>query len=133
MKTPKIQRNSEASEYFFDEGCFINEWWNHSEDEALSIARARVVPGETTHWHYLRNSVERYVILSGEGVVEVGELAPSTVKPGDVVVIPADVRQRIHNRGSEDLVFLALCTPRFQPENYVDLEGGLEGDCAESS
>jgi mannose-6-phosphate isomerase-like protein (cupin superfamily) len=123
MKTPKIQHNSEASEYFFDEGCFINEWWNRPEDEALSIARARVAPGETTHWHCLRNSVERYVILSGEGVVEVGELAPMTVKPGDVVVIPADVRQRIRNSVEVDLVFLALCTPRFEPENYVDLEG----------
>jgi mannose-6-phosphate isomerase-like protein (cupin superfamily) len=133
MNTPKIQHNSEASEYFFDEGCFINEWWNRPEDAALSIARARVAPGETTHWHCLHNSVERYVILSGEGVVEVGELAPTIVKPGDVVVIPADVRQRIHNSGSEDLVFLALCTPRFQAENYVDLEDEREGDLAENA
>ena len=123
MKTAKIVHNSEASEYFFDEGCFISEWWNQPEDAALSIARARVAPGETTHWHLLSNSVERYVILAGEGVVEVGDLSPTTVTVGDVVIIPAEVRQRIHNSGSEDLVFLALCTPRFAPENYVDLEG----------
>jgi mannose-6-phosphate isomerase-like protein (cupin superfamily) len=28
------------------------------------------------------------------------------------------VAQRVTNTGEEDLVFLAICTPRFRPENY---------------
>jgi mannose-6-phosphate isomerase-like protein (cupin superfamily) len=52
----------------------------------------------------------------------VRELAPQLVEPGDVVVIPPLCRQRIANVGKTDLVFLAICTPRFRPENYEDLE-----------
>jgi hypothetical protein len=31
-------------------------------------------------------------------------------------------RQRISCLGKEDLVFLAICTPRFQPEVYLDID-----------
>lgn len=113
--------NSEA-EYFFEEGCYIIEQLNSAEDPALSIARARVSPGGQTRWHSLDNTVERYQILSGCGLVEVGDGPPTKVSPGDTVVIPAGVRQRILNSGEDDLIFLALCTPRFVPENYRDLE-----------
>ena len=47
---------------------------------------------------------------------------PTEVNPGDTVVIPAGMRQRIRNSGEEELIFLALCTPRFVPEHYQDLE-----------
>jgi mannose-6-phosphate isomerase-like protein (cupin superfamily) len=95
---------------------------NSSGDETLSIARARVEPGITTALHRLENTAERYVILDGEGLVEIGQQAPETVSAGDVVLIPAGSTQRITNTGSGDLVFLALCTPRFRPENYASTE-----------
>ena len=59
------------------------------------MARARVTPGVTTTWHRVRETWERYLILSGTGVVEVGDLSPTPVAPGDVVLIPPGVRQRI--------------------------------------
>ena len=31
-------------------------------------------------------------------------------------------RQRIANTGDEDLIFLALCTPRFRENAYEDIE-----------
>ena len=111
-------------EYFFEEGCFINELSNDSGDPAVSIARARVEPGKLTRWHYLRGTTERYVIVSGTGVVETGELPGTQVSTGDVVSIPPGVRQRIRNVGRDELVFLAICTPRFQQENYVDCDDG---------
>ena len=117
-----IKHYRSEREYFFDEGCFINELDNSADDPALSIARARVAAGVITRWHYLRNTSERYVIIEGCGLVEVGEAAPVAVAAGDVVCIPAGVRQRIRNSGTGDLVFLALCTPRFEPENYVDCD-----------
>jgi len=55
-------------------------------------------------------------------VVEVGELPPAAVGPGDVVVIPPLCRQRITNTGNRDLIFLAICTPRFSEAVYEDLE-----------
>jgi mannose-6-phosphate isomerase-like protein (cupin superfamily) len=104
------------------ERCHILELSNFESDEAVSIARARVEPGVTTALHRLRATAERYVILEGEGMVELGGAAPKLVTPGDVVVIPPDVDQCITNTGKDDLVFLAICTPRFLPQNYVDAE-----------
>ena len=111
-----------GQEYYLDEGCFITELSNGRGDPGLSIARARVEPGVTTRLHCLRGVSERYLILEGEGIVEVGELAPRRVAVGDVVLIPPRVSQRIHNSGGKDLVFLVLCTPRFTPTCYQDLE-----------
>ena len=119
---PAIGRPDAAAEYYTDERCDILELWNTAQDAHASIARARVAPGVTRRWHRLRATTERYVIIDGRGRVEVGELAPQLVQPGDVVLIPPLCRQRIANVGETDLVFLAICTPRFRAENYEDLE-----------
>ena len=111
-----------CAEFYTDEGCFITELANIPEDAAASIARARVLPGVTTRWHRLNGTVERYVILSGTGRVEVGELPAQEVAPNDVVLIPPGCRQRIPCMSSEDPVFLAICTPRFRPEAYEDID-----------
>jgi mannose-6-phosphate isomerase-like protein (cupin superfamily) len=108
-----------SSEYFFErEGCYITELWNDAGDPSVSIARARVTPGVATRWHRVHGTVERYVMLAGSGRVEVGDETPSVVGPGSVVLIPAGVRQRITNIGDDDLVFLAVCTPRFEHLAY---------------
>lgn len=119
---PAVFRANPASEFFTPELCFISELSNSANDSAASIARARVAPGVTTRWHRLKDTAERYVILEGHGRVEVGDLAPQEVGPGDVVLIPPLCRQRIANTGSTDLVFLAICTPRFRPECYEDVD-----------
>ena len=119
---PAIRRAPTSAEYYTDERCHILQLSNTDDDPDASIARARVAPGVTTRWHRLRGTTERYVILQGRGRVEVGELAPELLEQGDVVVIPPLCRQRIANVGETDLVFLAICTPRFRPENYEDLE-----------
>ena len=111
-----------TNEYYFEEGCFIKELHNTANDPAVSVARARVRPGETTRWHRLAGICERYVIVEGTGVVEIGEAAPVAVGPGDTVIIPPGIRQRITNTGSGDLIFLAVCTPRFVPQAYEDVE-----------
>lgn len=111
-----------AAETWFAEGCHINELSNTDADPAVSIARARVAPGTTTRWHRLVDTTERYVLLAGKGRVEVGDLPPQEVGPGDVVLIPPDCRQRIACLGEEELVFLAICSPRFRPQAYEDLD-----------
>ena len=119
---PRIIQPDPHSEYAFAaEGCHILESWNDQADPQVSIARARVQPGVTTHWHALREVTERYLIVSGAGVVEVGDLTPASVRAGDVVIIPPGVRQRIRNAGMDDLVFYAICTPRFTPDCYATL------------
>ncbi|MCP5159287.1 MAG: cupin domain-containing protein [Gammaproteobacteria bacterium] len=122
MSQSPLIHHAVASEYFFVEGCFIVECWNVRQDASVSVARARVEPGMTTHWHRLHGVTERYLILEGQGRVEVGALTPENVRSGTVVLIPPGFRQRIANTGDTDLIFLAICTPRFTSAIYEDLE-----------
>ena len=121
MKASIVSFDSE-SEYFFEEGCFINELSNSENDNEVSIAQARLAPGTGTRWHSLEGTAERYVITAGQGRVEVGDLSAQTVSVGDVVFIPPGSPQRITNTEAVDLVFLAICSPRFSSEVYTDLE-----------
>ena len=113
---------SEDQEYFFAENCHILELSNTPDDPELSIARVRVEPSVTTRLHRLHGVIERYVIQEGEGLVELAVQQGQAVSRGNVVVIPALCPQRITNTGESDLIFLAICTPRFQSECYEDLE-----------
>ena len=118
---PSIKKFSLTGEYYFHEGCYITEISNSQDDPNLSIARARVEPGVHTELHYLKDTVERYVILQGEGLVEVGSLLRKSVSIYDVIIIPPNCSQRITNTGSEDLLFLAICSPKFKNDAYKQL------------
>jgi len=115
-------RYDPAAEFHTAEDCYINELRNTGADRACSISRARVTPGISTRLHCLEQTAERYVIISGSGEVTVGTETAIPVATFDVVYIPAGVPQQIRNTGSEDLVFLCICTPRFRMENYRDLQ-----------
>ena len=117
-----VRRFDLSNESDTPERCFILELSNTPDDPAVSIARARLTPGVTTRWHRVKGTAERYVILEGRGRVEVGDLPPQQVAPGDVVLIPPSCRQRIANIGDGDLIFLAICTPRFVRQAYEDIE-----------
>ena len=120
---PAVKRADRRAEFATPERCRILELSNSADDPDVSIARARVARGTTTRWHRVVGAAERYVILEGTGRVEVGSLAPQEVRAGDVVLIPPSCRQRIANIGTGALVFLCICTPRFRPEDYEDIEG----------
>ncbi|MDJ0926318.1 MAG: cupin domain-containing protein [Gammaproteobacteria bacterium] len=122
MKNAAIKKTTEQAEYLTAERCHILELSNDDADPAVSIARARVVPGAVTRRHRLRDTVERYVLLSGTGLVEIDGIPAQPVCAGNVVWIPAGAAQRIRNTGDEDLVFLCICTPRFEWSNYEMLE-----------
>ena len=126
MQTAVIKPD-ESQEYWFHEGCHILEISNRDDDPQVSIARARVAPGTTTRWHKLNGVAERYLIVQGTGEVGVGALKTQSMEPGDFVSIPPDTQQRIHNSGKDDLVFYAICTPRFTLACYQAI------DCEETS
>lgn len=119
---PQILKTDNSQEYLTDERCYILELSNSRSDPGLSIARARVEPGVTTALHRVIDTVERYVILQGKGRVAVEGLAATDVEPQDVVVIPPNATQKITNTGADDLIFLAICTPRFESQCYEHLE-----------
>ncbi|TSA45151.1 MAG: cupin domain-containing protein [Deltaproteobacteria bacterium] len=119
---PEVKRQGRVQEFETSERCSILEVANDTGDEQVSIARAKVKPGTTTAWHKLNGITERYIIIAGKGRVQIGDSQPLDVHEGDVVRIPADTAQRIENMGEEDLVFYAVCSPRFRQKSYVSLE-----------
>ncbi|MGB5218108.1 MAG: cupin domain-containing protein [Smithella sp.] len=118
----EIRKQNLKTEFYIAEKCFITELSNTPDDPDLSIARARVEYGVITRRHRLKGIAERYYIVSGKGLVEVGAMPPQEVNPGDVVLIPPMCSQCITNIGSDDLVFLAICTPRYTQDAYEDVE-----------
>jgi len=118
----QIKPYKPGDEYLTEERCYITELSNSEDDPDVSIARARVKPDTTTRWHRLNGTIERYSIISGAGLMELGDQTPQHVKQGDTILIPSMCAQRITNTGNEDLIFLAVCTPRFTDDNYQDIE-----------
>ena len=91
---------------------FVREW----EKELRPILRKdirRVIANPQV--------IERYIVRQGEGILEI-DGARQKLQIGDQAVIPAGAAQRIENTGSVDLEFYCLCTPRFFPQTYVNLE-----------
>jgi mannose-6-phosphate isomerase-like protein (cupin superfamily) len=122
MMKPEIKKGTEAEEFETQEHCYIIEVANDSGDELVSITRARVKPGVTTGWHRLKGVSERYIIITGNGIVEVEGLNKAKVSEGDVVRIPSEAAQRITNTGKTDLVFYCVCSPPFTLGCYEALE-----------
>jgi mannose-6-phosphate isomerase-like protein (cupin superfamily) len=118
----EVKKYDRTQEYETDERCYITEVANDAGDEQLSIARARVDAGVTTAWHRLEGISERYIIVSGQGLVEVEGIEATPVGPGDVVRIPAGKAQRIANGGDQQLILFAVCTPPFRDAAYVNLD-----------
>ena len=106
------------AEFYIQENCFIAEILNHDSCPEVSVARARVLPGNATELHSLTDTHELYYILSGVGEMEVDGNVVGYVNQGDLIRIPGNITQRIKNMGSEDLIFLCICTPRFETSNY---------------
>ena len=123
---PTIKHLDLDAEVVTPERCHIIEQSNSPDDPQLSIARARVSPGITTRWHRLKGTTERYCIVAGNGIVEVGDLQPARVSTGDIIIIPPMCPQRITNTGTEELIFLAICTPRYVDDVYEELEDSSE-------
>lgn len=117
-----VRKANAVAERKTPERCYLLEVANDAGDEAVSIARARVEAGVATAWHRLKGVAERYVIVSGQGRVELAGLDPMEVSAGDVVRIAPDTPQRIANIGAADLVFYCVCTPPFRPNRYEALE-----------
>ena len=122
MSVQSIYHSDESREYFSPEGCHILEILNTEAFSSFSIARARVEPGRSTQLHAVDGVEEAYYILSGEGRMYIQDDEKGTVTAGDVVLIPSGHSQKIKNTGSEDLLFLCVCAPRFREEAYKNLE-----------
>ena len=81
-----------------------------------SLAEAWLEPGQVTQRHYHARSEELYVLLDGEGELEVdGERA--RVGPGDAILIPPGAWHQIRAAGAAPLRFLCCCAPPYSDED----------------
>jgi mannose-6-phosphate isomerase-like protein (cupin superfamily) len=87
-----------------------------------SVAHITLPPGKSSLLHYHPEAEESYYILSGRARLLIGE-EEVLVVAGTAVLIPALQPHQITNIGSDDLTFLAVCVPAWEPDNSVFLEG----------
>lgn len=117
-----VKKYDPSGQFATMEHCDINELLNMPQDSQYSIARASVAPGVMTQLHCVENTLERYVLLEGKGRVYIDHGPPEAVAYLDVVTIAPGMAQKIENTGTSELVFLCICTPRFEQKNYRNLE-----------
>ncbi len=116
----RLIQNDSLSREWTSEQCFIGEIVNQSQFPSISIAQALVKPGVTTQNHQIRNTLEVYYILKGTAEIY-DQDSKYNLKSGDAYIWLPGESQQICNTGQEDLVFLCICTPRFEPKNYQAL------------
>jgi mannose-6-phosphate isomerase-like protein (cupin superfamily) len=91
----------------------------HPEHDGIplgySLAHAIIRPGQRSIRHFLTDRSEVYYLLSGRGRMHINDEARE-VAAGDALLIPPGAIQFLENTGDEDLVFLAIVEPAWQPE-----------------
>lgn len=119
-KTSQIFKSPNPDEFWLDERIYIRELMNAPEEPALSLAKFRVPAGSSTQLHSL-SVTEWYVMESGTGMIEIdGQKMP--MNAGDCIKIRPGQNQRVINISDAELVFQSICTPRWTPECYTNLE-----------
>ena len=83
-----------------------------------SVAHITLPPGKSAHRHYHPSVEESYILLAGKAQVEIGgEIHEARV--GELIAIPPPQTHTIINKGDEDVVFLAICSPAWTPDCSV--------------
>lgn len=113
----KIITLDSCNEFIAGDKCFIREMFNPLKEKLdlnYSLAYARVKGGEKTQKHRLSAS-EVYYIISGRGFMHIND-ETAEVKQNDTVYIPPHALQWIENPEKEDLEFLCIVEPAWQPD-----------------
>jgi mannose-6-phosphate isomerase-like protein (cupin superfamily) len=85
---------------------------------ACSLAEELLPPGCRVAPHHHRQMEEIYYILSGSGVMTVGE-EQREVGAGDAIFIPRGQRHTLENTGPEAIRLLLVCGPAFFFEDEI--------------
>ena len=86
-----------------------------------SIAEITIPPGGSAMPHLHKKTEESYFILSGTATLFIqGENLILTT--GETVLIEPGETHQILNSGEEDLVFIAVCVPAWQPDDSYEVQ-----------
>jgi len=83
-----------------------------------SLAEETLPPGCSVKPHYHRDLEEIYYVVSGNGIMTVGEKSRE-VSAGDAVYIPKGHRHSLKNTGTESIRLILVCGPAFYYEDQV--------------
>ncbi|HSC73253.1 MAG TPA: cupin domain-containing protein [Gaiellaceae bacterium] len=107
----RVVARDELQAFTTKDGSEIREF-HHTA--AQSLAEASLAPGQSTQRHYHRASEEIYVVLEGEGELEIaGERR--RVGAGDAALIPAGDWHEIS--ATSPLRFLCCCAPPYSHDD----------------
>ena len=115
-----ITAREQIAPYVTADGSQIRELLN-AENAPLtnqSLAEATLSPGQTTARHFHPRSEEIYYILSGRGVMTIGD-EKRVAQSGDAIAIPAGAPHCIENDGTDELRFLCCCAPAYSHGDTV--------------
>jgi len=114
-----------CSEFVAGDNSLLREILNPKKEDIpihYSLAWAMVKSGEKTLPHIVQ-STEVYYILKGVGTMHINE-EKKLVKVNDTVYVPSNAVQYIENKGNENLEFLCIVDPAWQPEIETIIENG---------
>lgn len=80
-----------------------------------SLAHATLKPNENSLPHKFFEASEVYYILKGKGIMHIDDEI-AEVLPGDTIYIPPQAVQWIESIGTENLEFLCIVDPAWQPD-----------------
>lgn len=89
-----------------------------SEITQCSLAEETLPPGRAVTPHHHQELEEIYYILSGRGVMSVGD-EQREVGAGDAVYVPRGYRHTLENTGDEPIRLLVVCGPAFFYEDQI--------------
>lgn len=115
-----VKQLADCPEFLAGDNTLLRELLHpdkHSAQVRFSLAHAKLARGLTSRPHHLKTS-EVYYILRGCALMHV-DRESREVRPGDLIYIPPMARQFIESLGPEDLEFLCIVDPAWQPENEV--------------
>ncbi len=89
--------------------------------EMHSVAHVLIHSGKASLLHYHPQAEESYYILIGKARILVGG-EESVVTSGQIILIPPGKPHKITNIGEDNLEFLTVCVPAWEPTNTILLE-----------
>jgi len=107
----EVAARDELPAFTTKDGSTIREF-HHTARQ--SLAEASVARGQGTQRHQHRATEEIYVVLEGEGEMEI-EGERRLVRPGDAVLIPAGAWHEL--TADTDMRFLCCCVPPYRDDD----------------
>ncbi|OGX39901.1 MAG: hypothetical protein A3C53_05500 [Omnitrophica WOR_2 bacterium RIFCSPHIGHO2_02_FULL_68_15] len=76
-------------------------------EPGLQVKRIHLEPGRRFSLQRHRRRIERWIIMTGTGIVTIGARR-RRVRPGSFVEVPRLAAHRLHNTGKRDLVLVEV-------------------------